>query len=156
MKIITIILSITTVFTLSCTNKTVVLNENELPEDIFYLKDRVEPFSGTCHIYYDKSEILKEVMHFKDGVLNGQRLSYYKNGQIKHEGEIKNGKFEGTWKGYAENGKPLYEVNYTNDLLDGQYLSCYSSGVIKAKGVYRNNKSTGEWQRYDESGMLRK
>jgi antitoxin component YwqK of YwqJK toxin-antitoxin module len=142
------------ILSISCSPKTVVLTEENVPEDIFYLKDEIKPFTGTCHIYFHNTKILKEELNFTDGILHGQRVSYYKNGQVKKIGTYKAGRYDGTWTGYCKEGNKIFEVEYENDTLTGNFISWYNSGVIKEKGLYEKNAMVGEWVRYDESGMI--
>jgi antitoxin component YwqK of YwqJK toxin-antitoxin module len=134
--------------------KTVILSEDELPEDIFYLQDEIKPFSGTCYIYFSGTEILKEELNFKEGVLHGSRVSYFKNGQVKREGSYENGRYQGIWRGFNLSGNQLFEVEYKQDTLTGKFISWHATGVIKEKGLYKNNTRIGEWIRYDEAGMI--
>lgn len=149
-----LIILLLAVLGVSCSKNEVILTENELPEDIFYLQDEIKPFSGTCLIYYTNTEILKEEFHFKDGVLDGARISFYKNGQIKREGNYISGLYNGTWKVYDEKGNQTMELEYKNDSLYGNFISWHETGVICEKGEYCNNIRKGEWVSYDEAGMI--
>jgi antitoxin component YwqK of YwqJK toxin-antitoxin module len=138
----------------SCSGRKVVLGENEIPEDVFYLPDEIKPYTGKCLVYYANTEKIKDEMCFKKGLLHGKWISYYKNGSVKCTGYYEHGNLDGKWKGYDENGKMIYEVEYTNDTLTGQYFSWYPTGVIKEKGTYAKNQKTGEWVSFDEAGMI--
>jgi antitoxin component YwqK of YwqJK toxin-antitoxin module len=154
MKNINYILILLAIFTVSCSKRSIVLTEDTLPEDIFYLDNEIKPYSGTCLIYYKNTESIKEEMNFKNGILSGSHVSYYLNGKIKRQGTYLNGDLNGKWTGFDEKGNKLYEVEYKNDTLIGKFISWYSTGVIREKGVYQNNSKTGEWLSYDESGMI--
>ena len=155
MKKLFIILIFGPLLIISCSHRNIILTEDNIPEDIFYLDNQIKPYTGKCEVYYNNTDILKEVMHFKDGILSGWQISYYRNGQIKRTGSYVNGNLNGKWTGYDMQGKKMFEVIYTKDTLDGQYISWYSSGVIKEKGIYKCNKRIGEWLSYDESGMMK-
>ncbi len=142
------------ILTISCSQKTITLTEDELPEDVFYLDNNMTPFSGKCVIYYSNSGTVKEELQFKDGIQDGPHISYYKSAQIKRKGIYKGGFMNGTWTMFGENGKKLYEVHYQNDTLTGIYKSWYPNGIPCKKGSYSQNKRTGEWIHYDESGMI--
>lgn len=101
----------------SCTRNEVVITETEIPEDIFYLHDELKPYSGRCLVYYTNSEIVKDVMHYKQGYLNGERKSFYKNGQIKFQGDYNYGKLNGTWKKFTDSGEVIFIATYHNDSL---------------------------------------
>lgn len=141
-------------FATSCSTNKIVLTEDQLSEDVFFLENEIKPFTGKCVIYYTDSKVVKEEMHFTDGILNGTHTSYYKNGQLKREGKFLNGNLEGTWVGYSENGTKLYEAHYSNDTLAGAFVSWYETGVPKEKGEYKDNRRIGNWTYYDEAGMI--
>ena len=56
---------------------------------------------------------------------------YYKNGQTKQEGKIKNGKNNGLWKGYYEDGRLMEEGNF------------------------KIGKKVGLWKYYNQDGQLK-
>jgi antitoxin component YwqK of YwqJK toxin-antitoxin module len=140
----------------SCSYSKVVISENDLPEEIFYLPDEVHPYSGKCLIFYPGTEAVKQEMTFKKGILNGTMTTYYQNGNIKIKGEYKNGRLYGKWESWYEGGKKKFEVNYLNDTLNGEYMRWYVTGVMKEKGLYANNMRKGAWIEYDEAGMILK
>lgn len=150
-----IILLITLLFS-SCGERKVILTEDELPKDIFYLTDEIKPFTGKCLIYYTESDNLKEEISFKDGILNGEHRSFYPSGQLKRIGNYSEGYYNGTWISFDEKGNKLYEVEYKNDTLIGYFYSWYKTGIIKEKGNYMNNSRIGRWYSYDEAGMITK
>lgn len=112
-----IILASLVVLLTSCTQNTVVLTEAELPDDIFYLQDELKPFTGKAIIYFNSTETVKEEMNYKKGYLDGERVSYYKNGQVKLQGEYNKGKYDGAWKKYSAEGNMLFIATYQNDSL---------------------------------------
>ncbi len=138
----------------SCSNSRIVVDENDLPEDVFYLPDQIRPYTGQCIIYFPDSEVVKEQMTFKKGILDGTMISYYSNGELKIKGEYKQGKLYGKWESWYEGGRKKYEVNYVNDTLSGNYMQWYNTGVLKEKGLYADNSRYGSWVEYDEAGMI--
>lgn len=138
----------------SCSHSHVVITDNEIPEEVFYLADQLKPFSGECIIYFDNTEIVKEKMTFKKGILHGTMTSYYKNGNIRRQGTFVDGKIEGKWDSWYQNGKKQYTAYFSNDTLNGEYMEWYATGVMKEKGLYAQNKPEGSWVEYDEAGMI--
>ncbi len=153
MKFIYIILVITAFMGASCSSGTVVLSEDDLPENVLYLPNQIKPYTGKAVIYFNNTETIKEVMNFRNGVLHGERIRYYKNGTVKQKGEYKDGCFNGKWIANKLHGERYYEVIYENDTLEGVYISWYQSGVIKEKAEFSNNIVVGEALCYDEAGM---
>jgi antitoxin component YwqK of YwqJK toxin-antitoxin module len=79
---------------------------------------------------------------------NGPYEEYYESGNIFNrkifiEGYKKNGKLDGLFKIYSENGKILQEKNYENGELIGSYKEYFENGIIKIKGNYLNNELEG-------------
>jgi antitoxin component YwqK of YwqJK toxin-antitoxin module len=154
MKYIKYLIILLALLNVACSENGVVLTDEQIPDDIFYLKDQIKPYSGKCYIYYSKSKVLKEEMNFKKGILDGEHISYFQNGQIKRKGSYNNGQLNGKWTNYNEDGKLVFEVEYKNDTLIGRFISWYSTGVIKEKGSYLNNRKIGSWIHYDQAGMI--
>lgn len=132
----------------------IVVEEGNLPEDVFYLPNQLKPYTGKCVVYYSGTQLFKEEMTFREGILNGIYISYYKNGNIKRKGEYKDGKLNGSWQSWTSDGDKIYEVHYQNDTLSGNYISWYETGVIKERGEYAENRKKGVWVEYDEAGMI--
>ena len=63
---------------------------------------------------------------------------YSGTGQIESLGEIKNGKRDGQWTWWYENGQMWYERNYTNDKREGKSTEWYEDGTIKKVAYYEN------------------
>jgi len=72
----------------------------------------------------------------------------------KEKGSIKNGKRDGVWIGYHENGQLWYKQNYKNDEKDGAWVSYFDNGSLEYKGNYKNGKIDGAWVRYWTNGQL--
>ena len=91
---------------------------------------------------------------FKNGKREGAWVEYFENGQLKSNGHYKNGKYEGAWVFYYESGQLYARVNYKNSKLKGAWVSYYENGQIWFKGNYKNNKQEGVWVGYNEDGTV--
>lgn len=152
MKVLVLSLSILLLAT-SCNTKKIVLTEDQLPDDIFYLENQIRPFSGECVVLFQDGQGVKELLTFKDGILDGIRESYYPNGQLSRKGQYLNGKLHGKWTAWDEKGNLKYEVHYESDKLTGHYITWFHTGVIKEKGMFDQDRKIGEWIYSDEAGM---
>lgn len=47
---------------------------------------------------------------------------YFENGKVQQEGFFKNGKLEGTWTSFDENGNKMSVATYTNGEKTGKWL----------------------------------
>ena len=84
-------------------------------------------------VYYKK---------FSDVPFSGKVTEIYK-------GSIKNGKREGAWISYYDNGQLDFKGNYKNGKREGAWISYWSNGQLRYKGNYKNGKEEGEWIDYE-------
>ena len=138
---------------ISCREE-IVLTEAEIGNDLLYTKDKISPFTGKCKVIYSHTDLIKEVLTFRKGRLNGDACYYYQNGNIKWKGCYKDGFISGKWEYRDEEGRIKYVVNYKYDTLEGQFISYHPNGMIKEKGSYINNSRTGEWTVYSQKGKI--
>ena len=89
------------------------------------------------------------------GRRQGKWVDYYSNGQIRYEGQFKNGNCQGEFKYYDEQGHLKATNNYDksgNRALNKTYSP---DGTLIATGYYLNQKKDGEWRYYSrENGVL--
>ncbi len=83
----------------------------------------VKPFSGVCFS--------------RDG-----------EGCLVREGRVKNGRCDGCWKYFDENGSLTHEDNFR------RALHHYDNGMLRAEGMLKNNMMTGPWTWYNEDGSI--
>ena len=113
----------------------------------------------------------------ENGEIDGESISFYKNGeleskgnylnklrsgywefywytgQLQSKGNYKNGKFDGEWKEYVDSH--LHSIyNYKDGILEGECECHFSNGLLNWKGRYKNDKEEGEWAYYDIYGNI--
>lgn len=82
---------------------------------------------------------------------------YNNNGNLLSEGIVdKDGKKEGKWKYFYENGKIKAEGNYVSNQEQGQWTFYYNNGNVEQKGEYKNGKYNGLWTWYYENNSVKK
>lgn len=89
------------------------------------------------------------------GRRQGKWVDYYANGQIRYEGQFKNGFCQGEFKYYDEQGN--LKATNTYDKSGNKALNkTYSpNGTLIATGYYLNQKKDGEWKYYSrDNGVL--
>ena len=74
------------------------------------------------------------------GYEEGNWTSYYENGQIKKEGNFKDGKEDGKWTYYYENGQIKEEVNFKNGEQDGKWTYYYEDGTLQKEEIYKDEE----------------
>ena len=72
----------------------------------------------------------------------------------KTQGSMKNGKKDGSWIGYFDNGQLHYKGEYKNGKREGSWLSYWANGKLKSKGNYKNDNLEGSWIYYNEDGTI--
>lgn len=132
---------------------------------------------GIKTIYFPNSELIKQVVNYKDGKRIGELREYYRNGNLKIKQYYKNDtltdscmmyyengniqliqfikdkKKEGSWKKFNEQGKMYEEINYKNDERNG-YATKYSYRSLKLleKKHYVDGKEEGKQEFYYLNG----
>ena len=94
---------------------------------------------------------------YKDGKKDGLWTVWYENGQKKEEGTYKDGESDGLVTSWYENGQKKYEGNYKQDALgngipDGLVTSWYENGQKKYEAKYKDGKKDGLWTVWYEDG----
>lgn len=153
MKILTYIFVLFLALTsFNCSKNRIIISENKITNDIFYLDGEVKPFSGICIVPQEDGKTVKEVRRFRNGIIDGEAISYFPDGKLKRRGEYKNGKMDGLWQQWNVNGIMEFQANYKNDMMSGYSEEWYKNGNMKEEGEYNNNERTGTWKFYNESG----
>ena len=115
------------------------------------MKDNAS-FSPISYINYDldtsytigkvdfPNKLLKTYyMYDKKGVLNGDSIKYYEEGNIKSIVPYKNNVVEGLIIRYYENGNIKEEVNYKNDKMNGEAKSYDENGKLNGRTIFKDD-----------------
>jgi hypothetical protein len=96
-----------------------------------------------------------------DELILTDRLYYKKLTDVPFTGEldegwargaIKNGKRDGLWVGYWDNGRVVFKGAFKNGKEEGPWVEYYESGQLRFKGAWKNHKRHGPWVYYYENG----
>ena len=110
---------------------------------------------GEWKFYDKKANIVTEIEHYKNGKLEGQKLSYYINGKILQKEFYKAGVLDGKHQVFAENGQMLKDLNYRNGKLNGPFCHYDANGKLKLQGKYYNSRPVGEWKYYEDGEIIK-
>ena len=100
-------------------DKTVCVDTDALIRNgIIYLPNETKPFTGNNLCKYENGQIKSEG-NYKDGKPDGKVIDWYENGQIEAEGNYKDGKLDGKATYWHENGKIKGKVTFK----DGKCIS---------------------------------
>jgi hypothetical protein len=83
---------------------------------------------------------------------NGEEKDRYPNGALQMQGNYVNGKRDGNWFSWYNNGKPWSETSFDNGIKNGPTKTWYENGQLRYTGQYKNDQKTGIWNFYEESG----
>jgi len=86
-------------------------------------------------------------------VKEGLFTLYSTTGSKMIEGEYHDGKQEGEWKTWYENGQRSAIDHFRDGVQDGAHLSWYDNGQPAAQGTYVKGKREGTWKRWDPNGF---
>jgi len=88
---------------------------------------------------------LKTLSEVKNGILDGEVVSYYENGEVYRKTTYKNGVREGSDVTYHENGEVFMKLTFRDDkIVDGEYGIYSHGGELIQKEYYAQNEFTGK------------
>ena len=91
---------------------------------------------------------------------------YYPNGKVKREASFRDGKNEGVWREFDEQGNVVSSQTYQKGVLTGQgivdtdgkrrgrYKEFYPDSTLRAEGLFVEGERSGEWRFYYQTGEL--
>lgn len=91
---------------------------------------------------------------------------YYPNGRVKREASFRDGKREGVWREFDEEGTVVNSQTYKKGALvsegvvgtdgkrRGDYKEFYSDSTLRAEGVFIDGLRSGEWKYYYHNGKV--
>ena len=90
----------------------------------------------------------------KQVIQNGESIERYANGVIKMQGMMKDGKRDGLWKSFYDNGSPWSETTFADGKKNGKTTTWYSNDQKRYEGFYTNDKEFGVWTFWNEKGKV--
>jgi antitoxin component YwqK of YwqJK toxin-antitoxin module len=92
--------------------------------------------------------------NYKNGKEDGLYELFHENGQLEFRQNYKNGKQDGLREYYYENGQLEFRQNYKNGKEDGLLESYYENGQLKQRGNYKDEERDGLWEDFYLKGQL--
>jgi len=89
------------------------------------------------HSYFPDGTV-KETFWLQDG--RTEFITYHTNGRVEERGAFVNGKPDGIWKHFDENGKVLTRVQFTHGLRNGRCLYTNIDGTTQYRLEYAQGK----------------
>lgn len=88
----------------------------------------------------------------QDTTQNGESIIKYPNGNVKMKGMMKDGKREGLWKSYYENGLQWSATTFEAGIKNGKTTTWFENGKKRYDGFYKNDVESGKWIYWNEKG----
>jgi len=89
-------------------------------------------------------------------VREGVALSYHPNGKLAVEAPYRNGKLDGVFRSFDENGKLHETIGYLDGEEEGFSIIYYENGKKKSRESYRRGVLNGVSEEWFENGKLRR
>ena len=102
--------------------------------------------------YYD--DVVKVEYTLLNGKVEGAFKVYYENGRLKKTGSYSKGKQNGSFKEYSEQGNLISEYAMINDELNGILKEYHTNGKLKKSETYLNGMLNGHLIEHDEEGVI--
>lgn len=122
--------------------------------DVFYLPNEEVGITATSICAY-KEQYGKYASKGKliNGKFDGKWTYWYENGQIKSEQSYNNGNLDGNHTAWYEDGQMRYEKSYKDGKHDGKHTAWYEDGQIKSEKNYSYGKADGKHTTWYENGQ---
>jgi antitoxin component YwqK of YwqJK toxin-antitoxin module len=114
-------------------------------------KDRI----GEWVYYHKSSDQVMTKEYYKNGKLDGMKVTYYTNDQITEETEYKDGLKNGKDNFYSPEGVQIKKLIYKNGFLHGPAYYYDSNGSIILEGNYKDGKKDGLWKHYEGGALIK-
>lgn len=106
------------------------------------------------YISYFKDGTVKNTGFFKDNISTDEWRYYFESGELRMVGDVINGKNHGLWQYYYESGEKKMEGHLVEGRRTGDWLIYSTNGFKQSEGKYENNARVGTWKYYRSSGAL--
>lgn len=110
--------------------------------------------TGTWKYYHKDSERIMMIENYSEDQLDGEKLTYYENGQLAEKASYLQEKLEGERILYSEKGVILEHLQYVNGELHGVAKIYNGKGELLSEGKFKRDKHHGTWNYY-ENGKLK-
>lgn len=103
--------------------------------------------------YYSSDKYLLMTENYLDGVLQGKKTTFYKDGKIAEESFYENDLLQGKLIRYTNDENKIAELNYQFGVLQGEVIYYNVDGTEVMRGNYKDGKRFGIWE-YLENGKV--
>ena len=110
----------------------------------FFPNEEVGITDSSLCVYKDLYGQYMSKVNLKNGRFDGKFIRWWENGQKHQEKNYKDGKLDGKSTDWWSDGSIYLEKNHKDGKLEGKQIEWYKNGQIKAEGNYKNGKEDGK------------
>jgi antitoxin component YwqK of YwqJK toxin-antitoxin module len=88
----------------------------------------------------------------RDGRFFKQHTRTPFTGEVRGRGFVRDGKREGAWIFFDDNGQRLSEGAYEGGREAGIWVFFHANGQLESRGAYEDGKPVGRWEYYRPDG----
>ena len=126
--------------------------EIDIKYGLIFKQGDSKPFSGVVKDTVNGKMIEYEVI---DGKKNGEFKTYFNNGKLEMVGRIKENLNQRKWTYYYQTGQVESEGTFKDDLPVGKWKWFYENGRIKEEGIYVKGDREGRWVLYEADSKIK-
>jgi antitoxin component YwqK of YwqJK toxin-antitoxin module len=101
---------------------------------------------GNWIYYFSDGKTILSNETYKEGLLDGEAKTFYKDGKLAEIAHYKAGKLHGNRIRYSDEGKPTENLTYEAGTMHGPAIIYDEKGELYARGSYENGIKSGEWE----------
>jgi antitoxin component YwqK of YwqJK toxin-antitoxin module len=111
---------------------------------------------GSRYSEWNKEQPIKDGKRINQYDLDGRKQGYWEtyndNGEVNTKGNYKDDKKDGYWEDEYDYGEVNGKGNYINDKKDGYWEYYWDNGGLYKQGSYKDGKKDGIWEEYFKDG----
>lgn len=125
--------------------------KNSIPIGIHsYYNEKGEIINA--RIFNDNGKVVSEGMLTEDGKKEGLWKNFFEDGELKSEGNFKNNRQVGEWKFFFNGSVPEQIGNFSNGYFDGEWKWFHKNGKPLRVEEYVRGKREGKFLEFNEVG----
>ena len=129
-------------------------DQKSMVKELYTLKSVGSKILHGPYTSFFKNGNLKTQGQYFNNVSNGAWEFYYEDGGLRRRGSLKDGKNEGMWEYFYENRQKSMEGDISGGARQGYWKMYYSTGMLKSEGAFKDGKKQDRWKYYYDTGGL--
>ena len=123
--------------------------------EVYLDRETMRPYSGPVFRFFPNDTTRVQLSgNLKDGKLDGPYERYHENGQLQEKATYAAGEYDGPYERYYENGQLRTKATYKDVEYHGPFESYHRNGQLELKTTYAAGEEDGPYEWYDSDGGL--